>query len=76
MTLQEEIEVNKGYLALALTWTDNNPMKAQVVASSRGAIAHAERQLAWLQHRAKCEAEAKAEAARIAALPWYRRLFA
>lgn len=75
MTYQAELAAAQKHLALALTFTDNNPLKATVMNSAKASIAHCERKLAESARRAAVEAEVAAEVAAYKALPFLRRLF-
>jgi len=75
-TYQESLTTARERLALALTFTDNNPLKAQVLNGAKRDIAYYEAKLAECARRAKLEAEHAADVAAYKALPFFKRIFA
>jgi hypothetical protein len=76
MTYSEELAAAQKHLALALTFTDNNPLKATVINSAKASIAHCERKLAESARRSAAHAAHAASVAAYNALPFFKRLFA
>ena len=75
MTYQAELATAQKHLALALTFTDNNPLKATVMNSAKASIAFCESQIAFHEKRNRYAAEHAAAVAAYNALPFLKRLF-
>lgn len=76
MTYHEELATARQHLALAMTFTDNNPLKATVINSAKASIAHCEAQIAWNEQRNRAASELAASIAAYKALPFFKRIFA
>ena len=75
MTYSEELAKAQQHLALALTFTDNNPLKATVIASATESIRYCTHKIEQYEKRQKLEAEHAASVAAYNALPFLKRLF-
>jgi hypothetical protein len=75
MTYQAELATARKHLALAESFTDNNPLKDTVMNSAKASIAHCERKLAESARRAAADAAHAASVAAYNSLPFLKRLF-
>lgn len=75
MTLAEELAWNESILAETSSWSESNPLKASLLASTTRAINDIKRQQSRAHQELASAQKLASDRAAYDALPWYKRIF-